>query len=224
MTKLKREKDDSSPFTNQVYDVYIEAYDQSGRDKAIDWLPSSKISNLGYKLLFAIFDFIRSAAFHNNYVPNLNDEFGNISGTLFKNFNLDDLDDKGSLEDSINRHIQELGEYHFFLPERLTNHIENRKNLVPFGTIGYEGDLDSVLECFREVLTALRDEEIEFWKKIYEMYKEDKEAFDLEFRTTQTRRKSDLDQFSKIDIKEYIDKLGSIGKKSRKNLYKKRKR
>ena len=121
---------------------------------------SSKTSNLGYKLLFAFFDLIRSASLDDIYVPNLNDEFGNIVDTLFKNFDLDNIDDKGSLEDSINRHIQELGEYHLFLPERLTNLIENRKNLVPFGTIGYKGDLDSVLECFREVLRALRDEKI----------------------------------------------------------------
>ena len=213
MTLLIKKKDDSSPFTDQTYDVYIEAYDQSGQDKAIDCLPSSKTSNLGYKLLFAFFDLLRSASLHDNYVPNLNDEFDNISDILFKNFNLDDLNDKGSLEESIEKYIGEMEKYSFFLPERLTNLIENRKNLIPFGTIGYKGDLDSVLECIREVLKALRDEEIEFWKRVFGDYREDKEAFDLEFRTTQTRRKSDLDQFSKIDIKEYIDKLGSIGKK-----------
>lgn len=49
------------------------------------------------------------------------------------------------------------------------------------------------------------------------MYKKDKEAYDLEFRTKQTRRKKDLDKFSKIDIEEYIDKLGSIGKRKENN-------
>ncbi|MFW9878281.1 MAG: hypothetical protein ACFFG0_34805 [Candidatus Thorarchaeota archaeon] len=81
--------------------------------------------------------------------------------------------------------------------------------------IGYKGDLDSIIECFREVLTALRDEKIEFWKRVFKMYREDKEAYDLEFRTKATRHKKDLDRFSKIDIKEYVDKLGSIGKKNR---------
>ncbi|MFX1327029.1 MAG: hypothetical protein ACFE91_02655 [Promethearchaeota archaeon] len=33
----------------------------------------------------------------------------------------------------------------------------------------------------------------------------------MEFRTNATRHRRDLDRFSKIDIKEYIDKLGSIG-------------
>jgi len=47
----------------------------------------------------------------------------------------------------------------------------------------------------------------------FEKYKQDKEGYDLGFRTKETRRKNDLDRFSKIDIDEYIDKLGSIGKK-----------
>ena len=164
-------------------------------------------------MLFAFFDFIRSETLRDNYAPNLNDEFDNVVDLLFRRFNLDNLDDRGSLKSSIEKFIEELEKYHFFLPERLTDLIENRKNLVPFGTIGYEGDLDSVLECFRKVLKALRDEKIEFWKRVFVKYKEDKEAYDLEFKTTQTRRKSDLDKFSKIDIKKYIDKLGSIGKK-----------
>jgi len=218
VSELIKEKEDSSPFTDRAYDVYIEAHDQSGQDKAIDWLPSSKISNLGYKLLFAFFDFIRSSSLHDNYARNLNDEFGNISGTLFKNFNLDNLDDKGSLEGSIENYIEELEQYHFFLPKRLTNLIEDKKNMVPLESgIGYEADLDSVLVCFRDLLKSLRDEKIRFWKRVFEMYKEDKEAYDLEFRTKQTRRKDDLDRFSKIDIKEYIDKLGSIGKRKENN-------
>jgi hypothetical protein len=67
------------------------------------------------------------------------------------------------------------------------------------------------------VLKSLRDEKIRFWKRVFEMYKKDKEAYDLEFRTKQTRRKKDLDKFSKIDIEEYIDKLGSIGKRKENN-------
>ena len=202
------------PFTNQAYDVFIEAHDQSGQDKAIDWLPSLKISNLGYKLLFAFFDLVRSASLHDNYASNLEDEFDNISGSLFKNFNLENLDGKGSLEDSIKNYIEELEKYHFFLPKKLTNFIKNKENLIAYDTgIGYEGDLDSVLECIREILKSLRDEKIEFWKKVFEKYKDDKEGYDLEFRTAETRRKKDLDRFSEIDIKEYIDKLGSIGDK-----------
>ena len=64
-------------------------------------------------------------------------------------------------------------------------------------------------------LYALRDEKIEFWKRVFKKYKEDKEGYDLQFRTTETRRKKDLDKFSKIDIKEYVDKLGSIRKENK---------
>ena len=95
--------------------------------------------------------------------------------------------------------------------------LKDKSNLTAQSSefdIGYKGDLDSVVDCIREVLKSLRDEKISFWKKIFEEYKEDKEAYDLNFRRTQTRHKKDLDRFSKIDIDKYLDKLGSIcGKK-----------
>ncbi|MFX1327027.1 MAG: hypothetical protein ACFE91_02645 [Promethearchaeota archaeon] len=78
---MKKLEDDPSTFTDQAYDVYIKAYNQSGEDKAIDWLPSSKTSNLGYKSLFAFFDLIRSTSLDDNYVPNLGDHFGNVVDT-----------------------------------------------------------------------------------------------------------------------------------------------
>lgn len=199
MVKLVNNLSDSSPFKDKAYEVYIRAYDQSRKDKAIDWLPSSNITHLGYKLLFAFFDFLRSTSLHDSYVQNLEDEFGNISSILFENFNLESLDEKGSLEDAIEKNIKELEEYRFFLPKSLTNLIENKKNFIPYGTIGHKAGLDSVLESFRDLLKALRDEKIEFWKRVFDMYKEDKKAFDLEFRTTQTRHKSDLEKLSKID-------------------------
>ncbi len=221
MVELIRQNKDPSPFTDQAYEVYIKAYDQTGEDKAIDWSPSSKTSSLGYKLLFAFFDFVRFASLHDNYSSNLDNEFGNISNTLFKNFNLDNLSENGSLEGTIRGYIEELKKYYFFLPERLTDLIENKKlkeNLVPNKSgMSYEGDLDSVVECIREILKSLRDEKIKFWKNVFEKYKEDKEGYDLEFRTKQTRHRRDLDRFSKIDIKEYIDKLGSIGDKKENN-------
>ncbi|MFX1327028.1 MAG: hypothetical protein ACFE91_02650 [Promethearchaeota archaeon] len=48
------------------------------------------------------------------------------------------------------------------MPKRLTNLVENKENLVPYGTIGYKRSLDTVLECFREALKALRNEKIKF--------------------------------------------------------------
>jgi len=47
------------------------------------------------------------------------------------------------------------------------------------------------------------------------MYNEDKEAYDLEFRTTQTRHKKDLEWVSKIDIDDYVERLKQVGKKDK---------
>ncbi len=94
--------------------------------------------------------------------------------------------------------------------------IRDKSSLKPRSfefDVGYTGDLGSAVDCIREVLKSLRDEKISFWKEVFELYKEDKEAFDLEFRTKQTQREEDLDKISKIDIEDYKDKLGSIGNK-----------
>lgn len=155
MVKLVRKNKFPSLFTNQAYDVYIETFDQTDQEKSIDWLPCLNVSKLGYKLLFAFFDLIRSESLHHNYSETLHDEFGNILGKLFKNFNLDNLDDRGSLEDSIEEYIRKLEEYHFFLPKKLVDLLESKGYLVPLESgIGYKGDLDLVIECIREILKS----------------------------------------------------------------------
>lgn len=214
---MKEEKG-SSPFTDQAYDVYIKAFDQRGQEKPVGWLPCLKVSKLGFKLLFAFFDLLRSESLHHNYARDLSDEFGNVSSTLFKNFDLDNLDDKGSLEGSVKDYIQKLEEYNYFLPRGLVEFVDKSNHLTALESgIGYKGDLDSVVDCVRDILKSLRDEKITFWKEVFEKYKQDKEGYDLGFRTKQARHKNDLDRFSKIDIKEYIDKLGSIGKRKEDN-------
>ena len=83
-----------------------------------------------------------------------------------------------------------------------------KEGLTPLKfNLGYEGSLDSLVECIKENLKSLRDEKIRFWKEFFKKYKEDKEAYDLEFRTKQTQRKKDLDSASKIDIKDYIKRF-----------------
>lgn len=206
----------SSPFTDRAYDISIKIDDYDDLPIREKWRSTSHVSELSRKAFFSLFSLVASECLKDNYTNNIEDEFGNIVDLLFRRFNLDHLDDKGSLEDSIKEYIQGMGEYLYFLPNDLVRLVKDKRSLtsLEFDT-GYEGDLDSVVECIQDLLKTLRDEKIRFWEKVFEMYKEDKEVYDLEFRTKASRHKKDLDRFSKINIKEYVDKLGSIGKKNK---------
>lgn len=211
----KEESRKSSPFIDNAFDISIEVVNQEDLPIREKGRSTSHVSRLSHKVFFSLFSLIASESLKDNYTNSIDDVFGNIIDLLFRRFNLDHLDDKGSLEDSIKGYLQGLGEYLYFLPSDLVELVKFESGLTSLEfDIGYEGDLDSVMECIREILKSLRDEKIEFWKKVLEKYKEDKEAYDLEFRTKQTRRQSDLDKFSKIDIDEHIKKLGSIGKRN----------
>ena len=107
--------------------------------------------------------------------------------------------------DSIREYIRKMSEYSYLLPNELVNLAKDKNNLTSLEfDIGYEGYLDSVVESIRGVLKSLRDEKIAFWKKIFDTYKDDKEAYDLEFRTKSLRHKKDLDKFSKVNIDEHL--------------------
>ena len=204
-------------FTDEGFNVFLRVFfkDQEDMSKS---LPSLNTSDLECKVLVGVFDLIRSAALSANHVQDVEDVFGNVSNALFTHFNLDNLDEQGHLESSIKEYIQKLKKYNFFLPNELVELSENKDNLKKFEGVGfesYEGDLESVVDIFRDVLKSLRGENIEFWKGILEQYNEDKEAYDLEFRTTSTRHKKDLEWVSKIDIDEYAKRLKQVGKKDK---------
>jgi len=217
--KMEQNKEKSSSFfTDKAFDVSITAYSQDNHESPVEWLPSHKKSELGCKVMFAVFDLIRSAALSDSYVQDVEDIFGNVSSKLFTNFNLDNLDKHGSLEGSIKEYIRKLKEYNYFIPNELVELSENKDNLKRFegpGYESYEGDLDSVVDCFRNILKSLKDEKIAFWNRILEQYNEDKEAYDLEFRTTSTRHKKDLEWVSKIDIDDYVKRFKQVGKKEK---------
>ena len=203
-----KEKKSSSPFTERAYDISMNVGNREDLPISERWSSTFHVSELSRKVFFALFSLIAGECLKDNYVSNDDDEFGNIVDILFRRFNLDKLDDKGSLEGSIEDYIKGMEDYSYFLPKDIVELSSDKSNLkkFEFGT-GYDGDLDSVVECIRDILKSLRDEKIQFWKSFFEKYKEDKEAYDLGFRTKAARRKSDLEKFSKIDIDEYIDNI-----------------
>ncbi len=204
-------------FTDEGFNVFIEVFFKGQQDMSKS-LPSLNASEFECKVLVAIFDLIRSAALSAKHVQDVEDVFGNVSNALFTHFNLDNLDKQGRLEGSIKEYIRKLKEYNYFIPNELVELSENKDNLKKFEGIGYEsyeGDLESVVDIFRNVLKSLRDEKVAFWNGILEQYNEDKEAYDLEFRTTSTRHKKDLEWVSKIDFDEYAKRIKQVGKKDK---------
>ena len=87
----------------------------------------------------------------------------------------------------MDRYIKDLEKFEFYIPEDLSG----KKRVSKQG-------INEVLKYFEESLRAMREEEIIFWKRLFEQYKKDKEGYNLEFRTTATRFKKDLDRFSHI--------------------------
>lgn len=212
----EKELKESSPFTDKAFDISINVINREDLPIREKWRSTSHITELAHRFFFSFFSLVAGECLKDNYTDNIEDEFENIVDLLFRRFNSDNLSAQGSLEGSIGEYIKRLEKYHFFVPNDLVDLVEDNNDLTSLEfSSGSEGDLDSVVDCIRDVLKSLRDEKIEFWKRVFELYTEDKEAYDLEFRTKALRHKKDLDRFSKIDIKEYIDKLGSIGKKNK---------
>ena len=94
----------------------------------------------------------------------------------------------------------------FFLPDlilRSENFLDKGKyNLEPNEFGSYSCDLDKLTKIFQDILVLLREEKITFWKALLEKYREDKEGYDLGFRTRRGRFDKDLDRYSKISKEE----------------------
>jgi hypothetical protein len=204
-------KDDSKDlkniFTSYSYNINIKVDDDQKELPFPERLAFTlHVSELSRKIFFGLFKLVASESLKDNYTENVDDEFDNVSRVLFRNFNMDHLDDQGSLENSIEKYMHRLNEYLFFFPKILLRGKSEGLTLLEFG-IGYEGSIDSIVNHIKKALKALREEKIKFWVTLLKKYKDDKEGFDLEFRTKESRHKKDLDRASRItdeDIKSLM--------------------
>jgi len=57
----------------------------------------------------------------------------------------------------------------------------------------------------------LREENIQFWTALLEKYRNDKEAFDYEFKMSRLRTKDMKDRVSKITSEDFKDLMGDGG-------------
>ncbi|MBY8991271.1 MAG: hypothetical protein KGD58_11000 [Candidatus Lokiarchaeota archaeon] len=195
---MNEEERQNSVFTRHAYNVNLTVED--GSENLIvpeKWIFAYNVSGLSRELFFGLFDLVKNQSLSENYVEDIEDEFGNLINVLFQKFNLDHLDDQGSLEGSIEKYISKLNDFIFFLPKSLVKEKKEGLSSLEFD-IGYEGNIDTIAEYFKERLKSLREEKVSFWKRLFEEYKKDKEGYDLGFRTKRIRFDKDLDRASKI--------------------------
>lgn len=201
MNKINFDKRSESPFTKKAYKITIEAFDQENQDRPVQWKFYLDLSELGYKLMFDLFDLVKDAVLSDSYVKYLDNEFEKVLEVLFQWFNLESLNEHGSLENAIKQHIRKLKEYIFYLPKNLIGKIKDKVTQNESGF--HYCNLETLATIIKNAIKSLRDEKIQFWNKIFQLYKKDKEAYDLEFRTKATRHKKDLNRASKITPEDF---------------------
>ena len=190
-------------FTRKTFNIYLKVTDS--KDQKIHWQFSLNVSEQGYRAIKDFFTLIMGEVLKDHHANNDSDDFSNISRVIFRRFNMSSLNECDSLEEVIKRYIQNLKEYTFFLPTGLTEYNENKTVKSEIDRDYY--DLSVLVEIFKNTMRSLRDEKIEFWNRIFQLYQKDKEAYDLDFRTKHLRREKDLDRASKITPEDAKDLL-----------------
>ena len=151
-----------------------------------------------YKIALSLFELVKNERISERYVEDVNDKFENVSDALFQNFNLESLNKDGSLRDAIQRHIEELGKYDFYLPSDLVP--DDKKGILKNEVGSYLCNIEILAEIFKNTIKSLRDKKIEFWNALLSEYNKDREGFDLVFRTNEGRRQDDIDRISRGEI------------------------
>lgn len=206
MSNNNSEEKSHSPFSEDVYDIDMSVEDGQHLTPPERWAFVQHISELSRKIFLSLFRLVASESLKDNYTKNIEDEFGNIVNVLFQNFKIKHLDEKGSLEGSIENYITRLGNFKYYLPEiffKSENFLDpNNYDIKPNEFGSYKCDLDTLTKIFHDILVLLREEKITFWRELLEKYKEDREGYNLSFRTKKGRIDKDLDRFSKISKEE----------------------
>ncbi len=185
------EEKSSSIFKDEGYEVWIEGFNQQ---EMIKRQVSQNSPKSVFDLIFDIFEIIKTANLGNevNYDEDKS-EFENISSILFESFKLEDLDEEQSIGPAIANNIKELKKFEYYVPDNLCEDESYKKGI------------DWIVSYFENALKSLRKEEIEFWKKMFEKYKERKDDHDVEFRTKEILRKRELNYASRLTPEDFKD-------------------
>jgi len=190
-------------FTEDSFTAICSITDAEG--KGVKNLFSHGKSALGCKILEGFFNVIKNEALQNGHIGDDESEFDKISGVLYQNFKLEDLSGNKSLEKSIEHFIAKLEHYEYYIPEELVE--EKKEGLTPLGGDYYLGSFDALNSLMSNALKALREERIDFWAKLLNKYRRDKEALDYEFKMSKLRTKEMKERFSKLTPEDFKDLL-----------------
>ena len=184
-------EDSSSIFKHERYTVWIEAYDQQEmiRRQVLQNTPKSVL-----ELVFDIFHIIKNGMPKDNINDDVDkSEFEKIASVLFRRFELEDLDEQKSVELAITNYIKELKKFEYYVPDNLCEEEFCKKGI------------NWIANYFKNALKSLREEEIRFWKRLFEKYQERKDDYDVEFRTKEILRKRELDYASRLTPEDFKD-------------------
>ncbi len=190
-------------FPEDSFDVICSIDD--AEQKEVKKLFSLNHSALGIRILEGFFNVIKGEALKNHYIDDKT-EFDKISKALYQNFKLEDLSGNKSLEEAIKDFIVELKHCEYYIPEELVG--DNKEGLSSLEIDYYLGSFDTLVSLMSNALKSLREEKIQFWKELLKKYKNDKEAFDYEFKMSQLRTKDMEERVSKITSEDFKDLMG----------------
>ena len=196
-------KGDKLPFTEDSFTAICSITDAEGKE--VKNLFSHHKSALGCKILEGFFNVIKGEALRSSHIGDNEGEFDKISDVLYQNFESKNLSGSKSLEKSIKRFIVELEHSEYYIPEELVE--DNKKGLTPLEINYYFGSFDTLISLISNALKSLREEKIQFWKRLLEKYRKDKEPLDYEFKMSKLRTKEMKDRVSKLNPEDFKDLL-----------------
>ena len=172
----KKEKTRAILFAEKSYTIYATVYDYHDQDdKALRFGSSVHISKLSADTFWYFYNTIKSGALRDDYLEAGKDEPEMVTEILFQIFNKESLDEQGSLENSIHKYIKELGKYEFYDPDGTLEKIS----------------FSDLMKTIEVKLKELREENISFWERLFEVYKKNKKQYDTQvMRRFERREKS----------------------------------
>lgn len=186
----------------KVYNIYLTL----DEDHPQEFLFSLNHSHLSYRFLVGLFNLIKNEGFHTNtsQLSEDSERFKKMLSIFYSRFKKEDLEKYGSLDGAIKNYIAELEKDEFLVPKDLVG--DNQEGLIPLSpTDSYLGSLDTLISHIKRGLKSLRTEKIDFWKDLLNMYNQDNEALDYEFKMSKLRTKEMEERISKITPEDFKD-------------------
>ena len=186
----------------KVYNIYLTL----DEDHPQEFLFSLNHSHLSYRFLVGLFNLIKNEGFHTNtsQLSEDSERFKKMLSIFYSRFKKEDLEKYGSLDGAIKNYIAELEKDEFLVPKDLVG--DNQEGLIPLSpTDSYLGSLDTLISHIKRGLKSLRTEKIDFWKDLLNMYNQDNEALDYEFKMSKERSAEMERRASKITPEDFKD-------------------